>query len=97
MMGSKTGGPAQGMSNNQSVGGLNAAPGEDRFIPVENKEKMKQMEDGLEAEKKAMMKDFEKQKALIGAKADIVEEEKTRLLEELKTKNEAEQKEKLKQ
>jgi len=58
---------------------------------------MKEMEDKLEQEKRAMMKDFEKQKALIGAKVDIVEEEKARLLAELNTKNEAEQKEKQKQ
>lgn len=44
-----------------------------------------------------MMKDFEKQKALIGAKVDMVEEEKQRLLDELNVKNEAQQKEKSKQ
>jgi hypothetical protein len=56
---------------------------QDRFINVENKERMKEMEDKLESEKLAMFKDFERQKALIGAKADIVEEEKARLLSEL--------------
>lgn len=51
---------------------------------------MKEMEDALEVEKKQMLKDYEKQKSLIAAKADIVEEEKTRLLEELKVKSDGE-------
>jgi len=37
---------------------------------VEDKEKMKQMEDLLEQEKRAIMKDFEKQKAKIAAKVE---------------------------
>jgi hypothetical protein len=92
MMGDKqVSGPGGAPSSFPGQGG---ADEQDRFINVENKEKMKELEDKLENEKRAMMKDFEKQKALIGAKADIVEEEKARLLGELNSKNEAEQKEK---
>jgi len=62
MMGDSKGGATNPMSMGNNMGGAGGAQGkgEDRFIPVENKEKMKEMEDGLEAEKKAMMKDFEK-------------------------------------
>ena len=86
MMGQKGGsGGAAALAGLAGPGGMSMAPGqgEDRFIPVENKEKMKEMEDALETDKKNMLKEFEKQKALIAAKADIVEEEKTRLLQEL--------------
>lgn len=89
MMGNKSGAPGSNPGMQMSGPGQ-GAPGEDRFIPVENKEKMKEMEDALEVEKKNMLKDYEKQKTLIAAKADIVEEEKTRLLEELKVKNDGE-------
>ncbi len=43
----------------------------EKYIHVEDKEKMKAMEDQLEQEKKQMMKDFEKQKARITAKVEI--------------------------
>lgn len=58
---------------------------------------MKAMEDQLENEKKAIMKDFERQKANINAKVEIAEEERQRLLQELEVKNEAQQKEKAEQ
>jgi hypothetical protein len=48
---------------------------------------MKAMEEQLENEKRAIMKDFEKQKAKISAKVEIAEEERSRLLAELETKN----------
>lgn len=55
------------------------------------------MEDQLEAEKKQIMKDFERQKANINAKVEIAEEDRQRLLEELQSKNEVQQKEKAEQ
>lgn len=69
----------------------------EKFIHVEDKEKMKAMEDQLEAEKKQIMKDFERQKASINAKVEIAEEDRQRLLAELESKNEAQQKEKAEQ
>ena len=59
----------------------------EKFVHVEDKEKMKAMEEQLENEKRAIMKDFEKQKAKISAKVEIAEEERSRLLTELETKN----------
>lgn len=59
----------------------------EKFVHVEDKEKMKAMEEQLENEKRAIMKDFEKQKAKISAKVEIAEEERSRLLAELETKN----------
>ena len=41
---------------------------------------MKEMEDKIEAEKKKMLLDFERQKNAIAQKVDLVEEEKARLL-----------------
>jgi len=56
----------------KSAGGqINPATGQveiENVIHVEDKEKMKAMEEELEGEKKAMMKEFEKQKARISAK-----------------------------
>lgn len=89
MMGNSTGTPGANPGMQMTAPGEGGV-GEDRFIPVENKEKMKAMEEALEVDKKNMLKDYEKQKSLIAAKADIVEEEKTRLLEELKVKNDGE-------
>jgi len=45
--------------------------------------KMKELEEQLEQEKMAIMKDFERQKAKISAKGEIAEEERNRLLKEL--------------
>ena len=58
---------------------------------------MKAMEDQLEAEKKQIMKDFERQKANINAKVEIAEEDRQRLLAELESKNEGQSKEKAEQ
>lgn len=55
----------------------------ERTVHVEDKEKMKAMEEQLEAEKRAMMKDFEKQKQKISAKAELAEEDRQRLLADL--------------
>lgn len=69
----------------QNQGGVQEV---EKFIHVEDKEKMKAMEDQLEAEKKQIMKDFERQKANINAKVEIAEEDRQRLLAELENKNE---------
>lgn len=72
--------------------GISGQPGSsqevEKFIHVEDKEKMKAMEDQLEAEKKQIMKDFERQKSNINAKVEIAEEDRQRLLAELESKNE---------
>jgi hypothetical protein len=44
---------------------------------------MQQMEEQLEKEKKAIMKKFEKERAMIDAKVEIADEEKQKLLAEL--------------
>jgi len=66
----------------------------ERMVHVEDKEKMKAMEEQLEAEKRAIMKDFEKQKQKITAKQEIADEERQRLIADLEKKNAHQQKEK---
>jgi predicted ATP-dependent protease len=58
----------------------------EKYIFVEDKERMKQMEDQLEAEKKQIMKQFAKERALIEQKGEIAEEDRKKLLEELELK-----------
>ena len=69
-----------GKLNSGSSMGMPGQPGGfqeiEKFIHVEDKEKMKAMEDQLEAEKKQIMKDFERQKANINAKVEIAEEDR---------------------
>lgn len=59
--------------------------------------KMKELEDNLEKEKKNIRKQFEKERSKIEAQEQIAEEEKMKLLTELKSKEEVAQKEKSKQ
>lgn len=92
MMGGKGG--SSGASGSASFAASMGSDEQDSYIKVENKEKMRAMEDTLEAEKKEMLKQFERQRQMISAKADIVEEEKVRLIEELEKRNDAEQREK---
>lgn len=66
----------------------------ENVVHVEDREKMKEMEEQLEKEKKQMMKDFEKQKAKIAARQEIADEDKGRLLQDLEDKNKIQQKEK---
>lgn len=71
-------------------GRVNPATGQvevENIIHVEDKEKMKEMEEQLEREKREIQKTFEKQKAKISAKADVAEHERQRLLQELEEKN----------
>ena len=58
----------------------------EKFIMVEDKERMRQMEEKLEQEKKQIRKQFEKERAEILAKTEIHEEERSRLLAEMDTK-----------
>lgn len=57
-----------------------------KFIPVQDTAKMKEMEEQLEKEKLAIRKEFEKQRAKIDAKAAITDEERNQLLKELDEK-----------
>ena len=63
---------------------------------VENKERMKVMEDQLEKEKLEIKKQFEKERMKIQQQAEMAEEEKNALLQELKDKEEKANKEKSK-
>ena len=65
----------------------------ENIIHVEDKEKMKEMEEQLEREKREIQKTFEKQKAKISAKADVAEHERQRLLQELEEKNKVQMRE----
>lgn len=58
----------------------------EKYIFVEDKERMKQMEDQLESEKRQIMKQFAKERAIIDAKVEIAEEDRRKLLEELEQK-----------
>jgi hypothetical protein len=55
----------------------------EKYIYVEDKKRMKQMEEQLEAEKQQIMKKFAKERAIIDAKVEIAEEDRKKLLEEL--------------
>ena len=91
MTGGKLGGDNMSMGNSEDGGDS------EKFIYVVSEAKMKEMEDKIEAEKKKMLLDFERQKNAITQKVDLVEEEKARLLQDLEHKNENQQKEKSKQ
>jgi FAD synthase len=69
----------------------------EKFVHVENKERMKAMEDQLEKEKLDIKKKFEKERLKIQQQAEMADEEKNALLSELKTKEEKASKEKSKQ
>ena len=58
---------------------------------------MKQMEEKLESEKLAIKKQYERERVRIQQQAEIHEEEKKKLLEELKQKEDVQSKEKSKQ
>ena len=69
----------------------------EKFVHVENKERMKSMEDQLEKEKLEIKKQFEKERLKIQQQAEMAEEEKNAVLQELKDKEEKANKEKSKQ
>ena len=62
-----------------------------------DEEKMAQMQDALEKDKKAIRKQFEKERAKLEAQTAITEEEREKLLSELEGEQKAQQKEKSKQ
>ena len=69
----------------------------EKVVAKVNEEKMAQMEQALEKEKQAIKKQFDKEKAKIEARAEVNEEDRDRLLKELETKKDAEEKERKKQ
>ena len=54
-----------------------------------DEEKMAQMQDALEKDKKAIRKQFEKERAKLEAQTAITEEEREKLLSELEVENKA--------
>lgn len=69
----------------------------EKFVHVENKERMKVMEDQLEKEKLDIKKQFEKERIKIQQLTELAEEQKASLLTELHEKEERASKEKSKQ
>jgi hypothetical protein len=69
----------------------------ERFVHVENKEQMRKMEEQLEKDKLDIKKAFEKERLMIAQQAEMAEEEKNALLEQLKAREEKANKEKSKQ
>lgn len=68
----------------------------EKVVHVDNTEKMKEMEKQLEKEKKAIKKKFENEKSKIMQQTEMDEEEKKKLMDDLKIREEAQQKEKSK-
>ena len=62
-----------------------------------DEEKMAQMQDALEKDKKAIRKQFEKERAKLEAQTAITEEEREKLLANLEVEQKAQQKSKSKQ
>jgi len=58
----------------------------EKYVAVEDRQRMQQMEEQLEKEKKQIMKKFEKERAMIDAKVEIADEEKQKLIAELDAK-----------
>ena len=69
----------------------------EKVVHVENKERMRAMEEQLENEKLDIKKKFEKERIKIAQQAEMAEEEKQAILSELKAKEEKAHKEKSKQ
>ena len=69
----------------------------EKYEHVVNKERMKQIEEQLEAEKLQIKKQFEKERMKIQQQAEMAEEEKNTLLKEIMEKEERANKEKSKQ
>lgn len=69
----------------------------EKFIHVEDKERMKAMEEQLEKEKLLIKRKFEKERRHIQQQVEMAEEEKAKFLEELKQREDLANKEKSKQ
>lgn len=92
-----SGGKLNGTTGNVGPNGEPEVVEVEKYIYVENKDRMKQMEDQLETEKKQIMKNFAKERTIIDAKVELAEEDRKRLLEELEHKQTHAQEEKSKQ
>mmetsp|Transcript_73529 Transcript_73529/g.102099 ORF Transcript_73529/g.102099 Transcript_73529/m.102099 type:complete len:154 (+) Transcript_73529:478-939(+) len=85
--------PNSGSSAIQGSGGTETVTQVEHYV---DPNKMKELEDNLEKEKKNIRKQFEKERSKIEAQEQIAEEEKMKLLTELKSREEVAQKEKSK-
>ena len=90
-----------GTLNFSGIPGQPQQPGEniivEKVIARVDEQKLKLMEEQIEKEKKAIKRQFDKDKAKIEAANEVNEEEKQKLLAELEEKQAGEQKEKQKQ
>ena len=76
---------------------MDGSAGGPNVIVAMDEEKMAQMQDALEKDKKAIRKQFEKERAKLEAQTAITEEEREKLLANLEVEQKAQQKSKSKQ
>ena len=86
--------PAELMKQRGIMGNPNII---EKIVQIEDKEKMKEFEDKLEAEKVAIKENAEKEKLNIENQANLKQEEKKKLIEEIRKREDAEEKTKTKQ
>ena len=76
---------------------MDGSAGGPNVIVAMDEEKMAQMQDALEKDKKAIRKQFEKERQKLEAQTAITEEEREKLLANLEVEQKAQQKSKSKQ
>ena len=76
---------------------MDGSAGGPNVIVAMDEEKMAQMQEALEKDKKAIRKQFEKERAKLEAQTAITEEEREKLLANLEVEQKAQQKSKSKQ
>ena len=86
--------PAELMKQKGIMGNPNIV---EKIVQIEDKEKMKEFEDKLEQEKKDIKEAAQQEKLNIENQANLKQEEKKKLLEEIRKREEAEEKAKTKQ
>lgn len=86
-----SGGKLNGVTGSVGADGQPIVVEVEKYIYVEDKERMRKMEEQLEAEKMQIMKKFAKERQIIDAKVEIAEEDRKKLLEELEQKQAAAQ------
>ena len=86
--------PAELMKQKGIMGNPNIV---EKIVQIEDKEKMKEFEDKLEQEKKEIKDKAEQEKLNIENQANLKQEEKKKLLEEIRKREDAEEKAKTKQ
>lgn len=86
--------PSEFMKQRGVVGNANIV---EKIVQIEDKEKMKEFEDKLEQEKKAIRDKAEQEKINIENQANLKQEEKKKLIEEIRRREDAEEKAKTKQ